>query len=55
MGVDCCLGPEGNGVSLGRGAREGLSPQEGREDKQSLLNEGRDNMGKDKVDRASRA
>ncbi len=45
MGAGRCLGPEGNGVSLGDG---------GGKDKQSVLSKGRDYMGKDKEDRASR-
>jgi hypothetical protein len=45
IGAGRCLGPEGNGFSLGEGG-EGV--------KQSVLSEGRDNMGKDKEDRASR-
>ncbi len=28
MGAGHCLGPEGNGVSLGEGVREGPAPQE---------------------------
>jgi hypothetical protein len=27
MGAGCCQGPEGNGVSLGEGVREGLAPK----------------------------
>jgi hypothetical protein len=50
MGAGRCLGPEGNGVSLGRGVREGLALQGSKENKQSVLNEGRDNMEKDKKD-----
>jgi hypothetical protein len=30
MGAGRCLGPEGNGVSLGEGVREGPTPQEAR-------------------------
>jgi hypothetical protein len=55
MGAGCCLGPEGNGVSLGEGGERGLSPPGSKEDKQSVLNEGRDNMEKDEEERASRA
>jgi hypothetical protein len=28
MEAGCCLGPEGNGVSLGEGVKEGLAPQD---------------------------
>ncbi len=48
MGAGRCLGPEGNGVSLGEGGEVGPSPPGSKEDKQSVLNEGRDNMEKDK-------
>jgi hypothetical protein len=50
----CCLGPEGNRVSVGEGGEGGPGPPGGGKDKQSVLSEGRDNMGKDKKDRASR-
>ncbi len=48
-----CLGPEGNGVSLGEGGEGGPSPPRSKGDEQSVLNEGRDNMDKDKEERAS--
>ncbi len=48
------LGPEGNGVSLGEGGESGSGPPGGRKDKQSVLSEGRDKMGKDEEDRACR-
>jgi hypothetical protein len=48
-----CLGPEGNGVSLGEGGEGVLSPPGGRRDKQSVLSKGRDNMGKDEENRAN--
>jgi hypothetical protein len=47
-----CLG---NGVSLGEGGEGGPGPLRGEGDKQSVLNEGRDNMDKDEEERASRA
>ncbi len=50
----CCLGPEGNWVSAGEGGEGGPGPPGGGKDKQSVLSEGRDNMGKDKKDWASR-
>jgi hypothetical protein len=31
MGAGCCLGPKGNGVSLGVGSEGGPAPQEARE------------------------
>ncbi len=49
----CCLGSEGNGVSLGEGSEGGPGPPGGRKDKQSVLNKGRDNMGKDEEDQSS--
>ncbi len=50
----CCLGPEGNWVSLGEGGEGGPGPPGGRKDKQSVLSKSRDNKGKDEEDRASR-
>ncbi len=47
----CCYGPEGNGVSLGGGDEGGPGPPGCGKDKQSVLGEGRDNMGKDEEDR----
>jgi hypothetical protein len=47
MGAGRCLGPEGNGVSLGEGGKGGLSPPGSKKDKQSVLSEGRGNMEKD--------
>jgi hypothetical protein len=46
------LGPEGNGVSLEEGGEGGPGLPGGRKDKQSVLSESRDNMGKDEEDRA---
>ncbi len=43
----CCLGPEGNRVSLEEVGKGGPGPLGGVKDKQSLFSEGRDNMGKD--------
>ncbi len=40
-----CLGPEGNGVSLGEGGEGGPGPPGGGKDKQSVLSEGRDKNG----------
>jgi hypothetical protein len=53
MGAGHCLRPEGNGVSLAERGKGGPGPPGGRKDKQSLLSEGRDNMGKDEEDQAS--
>ncbi len=50
-----CLGPEGNGVSLGEGGEGGPGPPRGEDDNQSVLREGRDNMDKDEKEQASRA
>jgi hypothetical protein len=46
----CCLGSEGNGVSMGEGGKDGPGPPERGKDKQSMPNKGRDNMGKDEED-----
>jgi hypothetical protein len=51
--VGCCLGPERNGVCVGEGGEGGPGPPGGGKDMQSVLREGRDNMGKDEEDRAS--
>jgi hypothetical protein len=50
MGMGCCLGPEENGVSLGEGGEGGPGCPGDKKDKQSVLREGRDNMGKDEED-----
>ncbi len=55
MGAGRRLVPEGNGVSLGKGGEGGPGSPRGEGDKQSVLNEGRDKMEKDKEERASRA
>jgi hypothetical protein len=55
MGVGRCLGPEGNGVSLGEGGEGGPGPPGDKEDKQSVLSGGRDNMEKEEEERASLA
>ncbi len=49
----CCLGSEGNGVSVGKGGRGGPGPPERGKDKQSVPNKGRDSMGKDEEDQPS--
>ncbi len=51
--VGHCLGPEGKGFSSGERGEGGPGPPGGGKDKQSVLSEGRDNMGKDEEDRAS--
>jgi hypothetical protein len=55
MGAGCCLGPEGNRISLGEGGEGGSGPQRGEGNKQSVLNKVRDNMEKDEEEWASRA
>ncbi len=45
----CCLGSEGNGVSVGERGEGGPGPPGGGKDKQSVPNKGRDNIGKDKA------
>jgi hypothetical protein len=35
--ADCCLGPEGNGVSMVEGGEGGPGPPRGGKDKQSVL------------------
>ncbi len=47
MGAGRCLGPEGNGVSLGERGEGGPSPPECRGDKQSILSEEGSNMEKE--------
>ncbi len=42
-----CLGPEGNGVSLGEGGEGGPGPPGSRKDKQSSPSEERGNMEKE--------
>jgi hypothetical protein len=46
-GAGHCLGPEEHGVSLGEGGEGGPSPPGSKEDKQSVLSEGRGNMEKE--------
>jgi hypothetical protein len=53
IGAGRYLGPEGNGVSLGEGGEGGPGPPRGEGDKQSVLNEGRDNMEKEKTGKSS--
>ncbi len=48
-----CLGPEGNGVSLGGGGEGGHGPPGSKEDKQSALSEGVGNMRKEEEGRTS--
>ncbi len=54
-GAGRCLGPEGNGVSSGKGGEGGPGRPRSEGDKQSVLNEGRDNMDKEEEERGSRA
>jgi hypothetical protein len=54
MGAGCCLGPEGNGVSLGKGDEGEPGPPGSKEDKQSVLSMGGGNMEKEEG-RTSRA
>ncbi len=54
MEMGCCLGSEGNWVSVGEGGERGPGPPDSGKDKQSVPNEGRDNIGKDKEDQPSR-
>jgi hypothetical protein len=51
MGARRCLGPAGNGVSLGDGGEGGPGPPESREDKQSTLSEEGGNMEKEEEGR----
>ncbi len=55
MGAGRCLGPEGNGVSLGKGGERGPGPPGSKEDKQSVLSKGGGNMEKEEEGRTSRA
>jgi hypothetical protein len=54
METGCCLGSEGNGVSVGEGSEGGPGPPERGKDKQLMPNKGRDNMGKDEEEQPSR-
>ncbi len=54
METGCCLGSEGNGVSVGEGSEGGPGPLERGKDKQSMPNKGRDNMGKDEEEQSIR-
>jgi hypothetical protein len=54
MDAGCCLGPEENGVSLGEGVEGGSGSPESKDDKLSVLSEGRGNMEKEEEERASR-
>ncbi len=47
MEAGCCLGSDGNRVSMGEGGEGGPSPPGGGKDKKSAPNKGRDNMDKD--------
>ncbi len=51
--VGCCLGSEGNGISVGEGGKGRPGPPERGKDKQSMPNKGRDNMGKDEDNQPS--
>ncbi len=53
MGAGRCLGPEGNGVSLGKGGEGGPGPPRGEEDEQLVLSKGRDNIEKEEKEWAS--
>jgi hypothetical protein len=52
-GAGHCLGPEGTGVSSGKGGEGGPGRPRSEGDKQSVLKEGRNNMDKDEEERAS--
>jgi hypothetical protein len=54
-GVGRCMGPEGNGVSLGKGGEGGPGPPGSKEDKQSVLSKGGGNMKKEEEGRKSQA
>jgi hypothetical protein len=51
--MGCCLGSEGNEVSMGEGSEGGPRPPERGKDKRLMPNKGRDNMGKDKEEQSS--
>jgi hypothetical protein len=55
MGVGHCLGPEGNGVSLGEKDERGPGPPEHRGDEQSTLSKEGGNMEKEEEGRRRRA
>ncbi len=53
MEAGCCLGSEGNGVSVEEAGEGRPGPLERGKDKQSMPNKGRDNLGMDEEDQPS--
>jgi hypothetical protein len=53
METGCCLGSEGNGVSLGKGGEGEPGPSERGKVKQSIPSKGGDNMEKDEEERSN--
>ncbi len=49
----CCLGSEGNWVSVEEGSEGRAGPPGRGKDKQSMPNKGRDNIGKDEEEQSS--
>ncbi len=53
MSVGRCFGAEGNGVNLEEGGEQGPGSPGSKEDKQSVLSEGRGNMEQEEEEQAS--
>jgi hypothetical protein len=54
METGCCLGSEGNSVSMGGVSEGGPGLPERGKDKQSMPSEGRDNMEKEEEEQSNR-
>ncbi len=55
MKMGCCLGSEGNGVSMGGGGEGGPELPEMGKDKKSMPSKGGNNMEKDEKEQSNRA
>jgi hypothetical protein len=55
MEMGCCLGSEGNGVSMGGWGEGGPRLPERGKDKESMPSKDRDNMEKDEKEQSNRA
>jgi hypothetical protein len=53
METGCCLGSEGNGVSMGGVSEGGPRPPERGKDKQSMPSKGGDNMEKEEEEQSN--
>jgi hypothetical protein len=55
METGCCLGPEGNGVSMGGGDEGRPRLPKSWKDKESMPSKARDNMEKDEKEQSNKA